>query len=99
MYAIRSYYVIAFIVIFAVSGTRHQREEAIQAELAIATPVPTIAPTATPEPTPSPTPEIRIEKGAEGEDVMALQKRLMELNYLAIDEPTSYFGNATKAAA
>ncbi|PKM40698.1 MAG: hypothetical protein CVV04_05775 [Firmicutes bacterium HGW-Firmicutes-9] len=89
---------IAFVVIFAVSGTRHQREEAIQAELAIATPVPTIAPTATPEPTPSPTPEIRIEKGAEGEDVMALQKRLMELNYLAIDEPTSYFGNATKAA-
>ena len=29
---------------------------------------------------------------------MALQKRLMELNYLAIDEPTSYFGNATKYA-
>jgi len=60
--------------------------------------VPTVAPTATPEPTPSPTPEIRIEKGAEGEDVMSLQKRLMELGYLAIDEPTSYFGNATKAA-
>ena len=90
--------VISLIVIFAVSGSRHQREEAIQAELAIATPVPTIAPTSTPEPTPSPTPEIRIEKGAEGEDVMALQKRLMELNYLAIDEPTSYFGNATKEA-
>ncbi|HWQ96611.1 MAG TPA: peptidoglycan-binding protein [Clostridia bacterium] len=90
--------VISLIVIFAVSGSRHQREEAIQAELAIATPVPTIAPTSTLEPTPSPTPEIRIEKGAEGEDVMALQKRLMELNYLAIDEPTSYFGNATKEA-
>ncbi|HAX39751.1 MAG TPA: hypothetical protein DCY10_02560 [Clostridiales bacterium] len=29
---------------------------------------------------------------------MALQKRLMELGYLAIDEPTSYFGNATEAA-
>ncbi|MBA4347916.1 MAG: hypothetical protein C0413_03590 [Clostridiales bacterium] len=86
------------VVIIAVSGTRHQREEAIQAELSMATPMPTIAPTATPEPTPSPTPEIRIEKGAEGEDVMALQKRLMELGYLAIDEPTSYFGHATKEA-
>jgi len=89
---------IAVVVIIAVPGTRHQREEAIQAELSMATPVPTIAPTATPEPTPSPTPEIRIEKGAEGEDVMALQKRLMELGYLAIDEPTSYFGHATKEA-
>ena len=29
---------------------------------------------------------------------MALQKRLMELGYLAIDEPTSYFGHATKEA-
>ena len=29
---------------------------------------------------------------------MALQKRLMELGYLAIDEPTSYYGHATKEA-
>ena len=90
--------VISIIVILAVSGSRNKREEAIQAELTLTTPVPTIAATATPEPTPSPTPEVRIEKGAEGGDVMALQKRLMELGYLAIDEPTSYFGNATKAA-
>jgi cell wall-associated NlpC family hydrolase len=89
---------ISVIVIFAVSGTRHKRAEALSAELAMTTPVPTIAATATPEPTPSPTPEPLIQKGAEGEDVMALQKRLMELNYLAIDEPTSYFGNATKEA-
>lgn len=89
---------ICVIVIFAVTGARHKRVEAIEAELAMTTPVPTVAPSATPEPTPSPTPEVRIEKGAEGEDVMALQKRLMELNYLAIDEPTSYFGNATKEA-
>ncbi len=89
---------LCIIVIFSVSGARQKRAEAISAELALSTPVPTIEATATPEPTPSPTPEIRIEKGAEGEDVMALQKRLMELGYLAIDEPTSYFGAATKAA-
>lgn len=89
---------LCIIVIFSVSGARQKRAEAISAELALTTPVPTIEATATPEPTPSPTPEIRIEKGAEGEDVMALQKRLMELGYLAIDEPTSYFGAATKAA-
>ena len=89
---------VSVIVIFSVTGTRHKRAEAIDAQLAVTTPAPTIAPSATPEPTPSPTPEVRIEKGAEGEDVMMLQKRLMELNYLAIDEPTSYFGNATKEA-
>lgn len=89
---------LSVIVIAAVSGARHKRAEALSAELALITPVPTIALSATPEPTPSPTPEVRIEKGAEGEDVMGLQKRLMELGYLAIDEPTSYFGNATKAA-
>ncbi len=89
---------VSIVVMIAVSGTRNKREEAISAELAMATPVATLAPSATPEPTPSPTPEVRIEKGAEGEDVMMLQKRLMELNYLAIDEPTSYFGKATKAA-
>ncbi len=93
-----AFVLVSIIVIIAVSGGHKKREEAISAELALTTPIPTIAATATPEPTPSPTPEIRIEKGAEGEDVMALQKRLMELGYLAIDEPTSYFGNATKAA-
>ena len=90
---------ICIVIIFAVSGNRHKKAEELTAALALATPVPTVvASTATPEPTPSPTPEIRIEKGAEGEDVMALQKRLMELGYLAIDEPTSYFGHATKEA-
>ena len=93
-----AFVLVSIIVIIAVSSGHKKREEAISAELALTTPIPTIATTATPEPTPSPTPEIRIEKGAEGEDVMALQKRLMELGYLAIDEPTSYFGNATKAA-
>ncbi len=90
---------ICIVLIFAISGSRHKKAEAMSMELTtVTTPTPTIFATATPEPTPSPTPEVRIEKGAEGEDVMALQKRLMELGYLAIDEPTSYFGNATKYA-
>ncbi len=90
---------VCVILIVAISGSKHKKADAMAAQLALAaTPPPTIAPTETPVPTPSPTPEIRIEKGAEGEDVMALQKRLMELGYLAIDEPTSYFGNATKYA-
>jgi len=90
---------VSLILILAISGNQHKKAEIMAAQLALATtPSPTIAATATPVPTPSPTPELRIEKGAEGEDVMALQKRLMELGYLAIDEPTSYFGNATKYA-
>jgi peptidoglycan hydrolase-like protein with peptidoglycan-binding domain len=90
---------ICIIVIFSVSGARkNHNEEAISAELALTTPCADRGSHGYTEPTPSPTPEIRIEKGAEGEDVMSLQKRLMELGYLAIDEPTSYFGNATKAA-
>ncbi|MEA4870340.1 MAG: peptidoglycan-binding protein [Christensenella sp.] len=97
--AASGFVLVCIVVIVAVSGSRHKKAEELTAALALATPVPTVvATTATPEPTPSPTPEIRIEKGAEGEDVMALQKRLMELGYLAIDEPTSYFGNATKEA-
>ncbi len=89
---------ICVVLIFAVSGSKTDRTETVMADFTVASPSPTVYATITPEPTPSPTPEVRIEKGAEGEDVMALQKRLMELGYLAIDEPTSYFGNATKEA-
>ena len=98
LFSAAGFVLVCVIVIAAVSGSRHKRAEEMAALLAMATPVPTIAASATPVPTPSPTPEIRIEKGQEGEDVMALQKRLMELGYLAIDEPTSYFGHATKEA-
>jgi hypothetical protein len=90
--------IVCLIVIFSVSGSRRKEAVALAEMEAMATPSPTIYATPTIEPTPSPTIEIRIEKGAEGEDVLALQKRLMELGYLAIDEPTSYFGNAPKAA-
>ncbi|MEN6418027.1 MAG: peptidoglycan-binding protein [Clostridiaceae bacterium] len=90
--------IVCLVVIFSVSGTRRKQAVALAEMEALATPAPTVYATPTIEPTPSPTIEVRIEKGAEGEDVLALQKRLMELGYLAIDEPTSYFGNATKAA-
>lgn len=90
--------VVCLVVIFSVSRTRRREAVALAEMEAMATPSPTIYATPTVEPTPSPTIEVLIEKGAEGEDVLALQKRLMELGYLAIDEPTSYFGNATKAA-
>ena len=90
---------ISIVVIFAVSGNRHKKAEELTAALALATPAPTVvAVSATPEPTPEPTEEPLIQKGAEGEDVLVLQKRLMELGYLAIDEPTSYYGHATKEA-
>ena len=90
---------ICIVVIIAVSGNRHKKAEDLTAALALATPVPTVvAVSATPEPTPEPTEEPLIQKGAEGEDVLVLQKRLMELGYLAIDEPTSYYGHATKEA-
>ena len=90
--------IVGLVVIFSVSGSRRKQAVALAEMEAMATPSPTFYATPTIEPTPSPTIEVRIEKGAEGEDVLALQKRLMELGYLAIDEPTSYFGNATKAA-
>ena len=51
-----------------------------------------------PEISPSPTPDITLEKGDDTEDVATLQARLMELGYLGIDEPTQYYGNATKYA-
>ncbi len=91
---------VCLILIFSISGSKHKKAEAMAEEFALSvTPaVATAVPTATPEPTAEPTPTIWIEKGAEGEDVMALQKRLMELGYLAIDEPTSHYGNATKYA-
>ena len=50
------------------------------------------------DPVPEEEPEIRIEKGSDGEEVLEIQKRLMKLGYLELDEPTSHFGNATRDA-
>ena len=63
-----------------------------------ATAAPADTPTPVPEPTPEPTPIIQFEKYDEGEEIIALQERLMELGYMAADEPTDYFGPATKFA-
>ena len=58
------------------------------------------APTPTPEPIPTttPTPDPTLKFGDVSEEVERLQKRLMDLGYLDIDEPTQKFGPATKAA-
>ena len=56
------------------------------------TPLPTVSPT------PTPTPDPTLRKGDEGEEVQKLQERLMELGFLELDEPTQYYGPATKAA-
>ncbi len=62
-------------------------------------PVPTPTPVPTPEPTPEPTPfDPTLKRGMEREDVEPLQLRLMELGYMADDEPTIKFGPATEAA-
>lgn len=50
---------------------------------------PTKAPEITPEP---------LKKRDEGEAVMQLQERLMELGYLSLEEPTQYFGSGTEYA-
>lgn len=46
----------------------------------------------------TPAPELRFEKGSRGEEVLAIQKQLISLGYLTLDEPTDYFGNATRDA-
>ena len=47
---------------------------------------------------PTPTPFVELKEGMEGEEIQILQERLMDLNYLDIDESTQYFGPATKGA-
>ncbi len=56
-------------------------------------PLATTEPTAEPSATPA-----TLKKHDKGEDVQALQVRLMELGYLAIEEPTDYFGSSTEYA-
>ena len=58
------------------------------------------SPPSSPIPTTTPvsTPDMTLKKGDTGENVTELQKRLMELGYLDIDEPTDYYGAATEKA-
>lgn len=58
---------------------------------------PTPAPPTAP-PTPTPTPDPTLRKGMESEAVAELQQRLMDLGYMDSDEPTQFYGTATRAA-
>ena len=59
---------------------------------------PTAIPTPEPTPAPTPTPDPTLKQGDENEQVQQLQERLMELNYLDLDESTQRYGPATKYA-
>jgi peptidoglycan hydrolase-like protein with peptidoglycan-binding domain len=62
------------------------------------TPTPTTTPTSTPTPTPTPTPDPTLRRDDENERVQDLQERLMDLNYLDLDESTQLYGPATEYA-
>lgn len=65
----------------------------------IPVPTPTFESAAIPTLEPTPTPfDPTLKRGMEREDVKPLQLRLMELGYMADDEPTFKFGPATEAA-
>lgn len=62
------------------------------------TPEPTESPVPTEAPTPEPTRDPALGEGQSGDYVASLQDRLMTLGYLDIDEPTSFYGEATSYA-
>lgn len=97
--AVFVFVIVGLVLILAIPKTRANKQEAIARQIAEqATPEPSPTPSPTPieySYTPTPEPTIWIAKGEKGEDVLELQTRLMQLGYLAIDEPTSYFGDAT----
>ncbi|MEG1524199.1 MAG: peptidoglycan-binding protein [Clostridia bacterium] len=97
--------IVGLILIITIPNVRQKKAKAALAQLeALATPIPTPEESPTPQDyvdpmeTPVPEEEEWITKGAKGEDVLKMQKRLMELGYLEIDEPTSYYGNVTQYA-
>lgn len=65
-------------------------------------PTQTQAPTPTPAPTPAPTPTKppfeRLQEGAQGEEVLRLQERLIALEYIADGAATDYYGSTTASA-
>lgn len=71
-------------------------QNTLAADAAVSTPMPT--PTPEPTPTPTPTPDPTLQKGDENDRVQDLQERLMDLNYLDLDESTRLYGPATKYA-
>ncbi len=81
----------------ALSAQNNSDEVAAAGDLDIL-PSQTPEPIPTPTPAPTPTPDPTLQRGDENERVMQLQQRLMELNYLDIDETTQLFGPATEHA-
>ncbi|MDD3242802.1 MAG: N-acetylmuramoyl-L-alanine amidase [Eubacteriales bacterium] len=59
---------------------------------------PSIAPSLTPSPSPTATPAAALGPGAESDEVLALQQRLIALKYLQIQTPTRYYGSKTEIA-
>ena len=80
------------------SDTMSAASLASQSNVSAAAPVPTAIPTPEPTPTPTPTPDPTLKQGDENERVQQLQERLMQLNYLDLDESTQRYGPATKYA-
>jgi peptidoglycan hydrolase-like protein with peptidoglycan-binding domain len=56
-----------------------------------------VAETEKPVPTPIPTP-MQLKEGMRSDEVMLMQERLMELDYMEQDLPTDYFGPVTEMA-
>ncbi len=61
-------------------------------------PAPTLTSSPTPIPTLTPTPDPTLRRGMESPEVEQLQKRLIELGYLELDETTQKYGPATEDA-
>lgn len=72
--------------------------DAVQGLMVVPEPTPTFAPEPTLEPTPTPTPDPTLRRGMERDDVEPLQRRLIELGFMELDEPTRKFGPATENA-
>lgn len=80
------------------SGGKSDAADATTIMVITPTPTATATPTPTPSPTPSPTPDPTLRPGDENERIRDLQNRLIELNYMDLDEATLYYGSVTTHA-
>ena len=98
--ALSAVFVLTGIILIISIPRKREKEAQVYAEMlaAMTTAVPSPEATAEPTPTPEPAELSWVKRGQEGDEVEELQKRLMKLGYLDIDEPTSKFGAATQTA-
>jgi len=80
------------------SSEKALKAAAVQSIVAVTAAPATPNPSPTAIPTPTPTPDPTLKQGDENERVQQLQQRLMELNYLDLDESTQRYGPATEYA-